>query len=305
MYIDICDNLRYFCLLMKQLYGVNVKKNNKLKKLILVIKYKIYTKFNIIKVMKYDNNKLCVIYSKKDYEKDKLEKEIEYFLEKINNKRGKIYFSKCLMDKLNKSKEFNIQKIIQDNKNDKTIFRLKIIDVLSYILKIKQEKMHENNIYILSKNVNANWQEIFLKLAEKFKSLNIVTYNIKDFKILENAVYEKVGAYITVSNNKRKGLAKAKYIINLDYCEKEINEYNLNRSAIIINISDKKINNLRGFCGIIINNIIVNHGNNKKDFDIKTRFNIYDIYQVEVAKIVALIGNNSYILEQELQQNTY
>ena len=62
------------------------------------------------------------------------------------------------------------------------------------------------------------------------------------------------GILIAVSNNKRKALKDAKIIINLDFNNKEINQYRINENAIIINCIQKKLD-LHCFNGIIINDI--------------------------------------------------
>ena len=55
-----------------------------------------------------------------------------------------------------------------------------------------------------------------------------------------------------ITNNKRKALSKSELIVNFDFVQEVINQYNIVENATIINLNDKiKINEKR-FCGIII-----------------------------------------------------
>jgi len=125
---------------------------------------------------------------------------------------------------------------------------------------------------------------------------------------------------ITVSNNKRKSLAKAKIILNIDFPEEMLNKYIINKKAILINIEGKvKINN-KTFNGVNINyyNIEINNNlMNKfiendmiKSFDknilyesmlySKTKFqNIREKIKKDEIIIKELIGNNGIINEKE------
>ena len=58
---------------------------------------------------------------------------------------------------------------------------------------------------------------------------------------------------ITISNNKRKSLAKTKIILNIDFPEDLINKYNINNKAIIINVENEVKINSKIFNGININ----------------------------------------------------
>ena len=59
---------------------------------------------------------------------------------------------------------------------------------------------------------------------------------------------------ITITNNKRKSLLKSEIILNFDFVQEVLNEYNIYENAIIINIEgDIKILKKR-FNGINVNN---------------------------------------------------
>lgn len=120
---------------------------------------------------------------------------------------------------------------------------------------------------------------------------------------------------ITVANNKRKSLAKAKIILNVDFPTELVNKYNIYEEAIIINLrGNVKINSKR-FNGININDYEITYSNNDiyfEDYNIIERYYKKDIYEALIykkqpfesimkkirkdkVKIVQLIGNNTVI----------
>lgn len=280
VYIDICNNFRHFLVIEYKL------RNKKYNKIISKIKYNIYTKFNIIKNMNYDNNRMYIIYNQKNIDYKTNEK-IKKLIKKIGNKE--IIISNQLKKNLN---------IIEDK--NKSVFINKLEDTLKYIMNLKNEEAMEQNIYFLINKYNVKYKNIIQLLAKHFKSLNIVTYNIEEFKKLEDETYKKYDAYITISNNKRKSLSKAEYIINLDYDENMINGYNVKRNAIILNISEYKLRNIVGFGGVIINNIKIKRKIHKKFTYLTIRFPEYKKEELKDLDICELEGNNSTISEYEL-----
>ena len=88
---------------------------------------------------------------------------------------------------------------------------------------------------------------------------------------------------IIILNNKRKSLKRAKFIINIDFNENEINDYCINRNAIVFNESKNAIKNIVGFDGIIINNI--------EFFD--KEYEIKDLY---------LVCNNKDVIADEIKE---
>ena len=82
---------------------------------------------------------------------------------------------------------------------------------------------------------------------------------------MENYWYSK-GVLITVSNNRRKSLRNAKYIINIDFDKNKILMYNINSNSIIINLIDEFISIKSNFNGVLINNIELKIDSNKECF---------------------------------------
>ena len=85
---------------------------------------------------------------------------------------------------------------------------------------------------------------------------------------------------LVVSNNKKKSLQKAKIIINLDITQDMFSSYQINRDAIIINLSDNIIKMEKSFNGIIVNSFKIG------DINYKIRnyylFEYIDLYESDI-----------------------
>lgn len=152
--------------------------------------------------------------------------------------------------------EKKVQQYMEKNEiiSEKNVIKYLIFEILEYIFEIQEKKMEQEDIYFLINNDDEIYLQSIKMLLDKFKTTNIVTENFGRFqKIIENLFEEETTIYL--SNNKRKSLKRAKYIVNFDYNMEELREYNINRTAIIINIKQNvKIESL-AFEGININNV--------------------------------------------------
>ena len=129
---------------------------------------------------------------------------------------------------------------------------------------------------------------------------------------------------VTVSNNKRKSLLKAKIILNIDFPEDVLNKYSINKKAVLVNIEDKININTKSFNGININYYSISENENVmkkfKSNNIYTGFDknilyeslIYDKVMFHIIKdkinndnvvIKGLIGNNGIINEKEFEKS--
>ena len=127
--------------------------------------------------------------------------------------------------------------------------------MLKYISNIQKEKMENQVVHVLVNDNNCVNICLIEYLSKKIKCLNIVTHNIKKFQKVEVFLYEKEDIMIVISNNKRKSINKAKIIVNLDFDNDEFSKYQLNRDAIIINISNNNLDIEKSFNGIFINSL--------------------------------------------------
>lgn len=196
--------------------------------------------------------------------------------------------------------------------NGKLLFNYMLLDCLKYISKYMDTKIEKQEISILLNNLTELDKNNIIYLSKNLKRVNIVTNNINRFKKLENYLQEELGISITITNNKKKSLLKSKIIVNLDFSENEVNLYNINRKAIIINLKDKINIKSKMFEGINISDyeITCKNINKYNKFDNKILYesvikkvddynSIIDKIKQDKAKIVNLIGQNGVIDRKE------
>lgn len=133
-----------------------------------------------------------------------------------------------------------------------------ILMMLEYISKLQQIEVKEQKVEILMKEVSdLSYYEI-KELAEKVKRLKIITPDITKFRRIERELYEEDGIAIELSNNKKKSLSKSTLIINVDFPKELIDQYKINRKAILIHIQEKvKMESLQ-FSGINVYDCNIN-----------------------------------------------
>lgn len=282
VYIDICDNFRLFL-------RINNKKlsNIKFKRKLLNLLFKLCLKLHIAQEKIYKRKRIIIIYMGKTKRKKALEREINKLLTKETN----VILSKQILELIRDSKYKSIQNYFNKIRNNKENFNKEIINTIKLVINNKGKRIEEINIYLLIKNYNSSYNEKIIDMTEKLKSINIVTESIKEYKKLEEKLEDNI-TNITVTNNKRKGISNAKYIINIDYDEESLQRYSVYRNAIIFNISNNKISNIRGFEGIIINNIVVTEKDKSLSRFIDRRFiEIYD----DNTEIIDILGNKGSI----------
>ena len=149
------------------------------------------------------------------------------------------------------------------------LFKILSLEIIEYICKASKCDIQNIEFAVLVNDANKLNKNIILDLAEKVKTLTIITNNIKDFKAIEDYLYNEKGIVIKISNNKKKGLLKSKIILNLDFCEEDINTYNIPKEEIITNTSYPVRIKTKKFNGININsyNIIIPNNYKIEGFD--------------------------------------
>ncbi len=211
-----------------------------------------------------------------------------------------------------------------DNRRKVPIKIFLIEDIIQYIMK-KQGKIEElemQDLYFLCRNYQENTAQILEYFLNKVRTMNIVTKDIQGFQKYVQRHNEEEAMNITVANNYRKSLKRAKWIINIDFSIEEVNQYILNRNSIFIQIPDEKVIGFAGFDGIIIENIEIEVDekvkNKYQSWGIGEEFSMRDLYESEYEiektyienkkkmnqegiKIVKLIGINGNINEKELE----
>lgn len=213
--------------------------------------------------------------------------------------------------------EYTNEKITQNGiyiYTGKLLSNYLLYDLVEYISKMRKEEIHTQEVFILTNNPTKVDENNIIYFAKNFKRINIVTNRINYFKKMENHLEDKLGIAITITNNKRKSLLKAKIIINLDFDEEIINSFNINRNAIILNPNNKINIKSKLFNGINVCDyqIIYKDKFNSpiyKKFDKKILYEStiidkkYDevINQIKEdnVRIVNLIGKNGVINQKE------
>lgn len=202
--------------------------------------------------------------------------------------------------------------------NGKMLSNYLIYNFIKYISKLKNEEVHTQEISILVNSCNSLNAENILYLATTLKRINIVTTKINDFNKIATYLENTMGIGITITNNKRKSLAKAKMIINIDFNEETLNQFNINRDAIIININNSVEIKTKLFNGINAYDYYIDYDTDLdnevlKFFDKKLIYestlnkkNYNEIIERIVKdnlKIVNLVGKNGIINEAEYKRN--
>lgn len=184
----------------------------------------------------------------------------EYYIYEISNLNRRCVEKLRKLIKKDNIKQVACEEEIQqyvDKKiliDEKDIIKYLILEILEYIFEIQGKKMEQEDIYFLINKDEDIYLENIKTLSEKFKTTNIITEELNKFqKIVENIFEEETTIYL--SNNKRKSLRRAKYIVNFDYGIGEIEKYNINRTAILVNIEQKVKIESMAFEGISINNV--------------------------------------------------
>ena len=126
-------------------------------------------------------------------------------------------------------------------------------ETLEYITNIKKLNKKETEITILSNYISNESLETIKLLAKEYKTINIVSKQIKEFEHFENKIFDEYGMMMTVTDNKRKSLQKSKIILNFDFTERQLNQYNIYDEAIIVNLKDKLRINTKRFNGLVVN----------------------------------------------------
>lgn len=199
-----------------------------------------------------------------------------------------------------------------DLRDGKYLFSCLSLDVLEYIAKQIQEPLSNQEVCVLLNNTSSFYKDLILQIATKVKRVKLITNHIEQFKVLEAKLYDNLGIMMTLSNNKKKSIAKAGIILNIDFPKELINKYTIGRNAIIINLEEKVMIENRNFNGIVISdyqlnaiekvdNMIQIYPDLEKNHVCEVDFlslsaeEIKNKKNVEKMEIAGLLGNNGVI----------
>lgn len=181
--------------------------------------------------------------------------------------KTKVKISKTIMQILAREKSRQIV-LEEDLKNDKELvnllngYNINICNpkwlfkqLTNEVLKkdMKDKKREDSEIWICVNEIDTVIEKNIYQLAKEFRRVNIITNHIGKFKKIEEKLYNEDGILINLSNNKRKSLAKADLILNLDFPKELINQFVIFDRADIIDIEGNISIRKKRFNGRIIN----------------------------------------------------
>lgn len=178
-----------------------------------------------------------------------------------------------LSEELRQNEDF-LQEFQSNRKVEKEAHILDGTEMMPYLIKDivefisqKQGKMPElEDLYLLIKNEEYRYRDNILFLAQHFKTVNIVTASLKAYQKFAKQLEEKQDIIVTVTNNKKKSLKRAKWIINFDLTTQEIQKYAINRTATIIYLNKEGIYEANNFAGLHICQAGIDVSQEIKDF---------------------------------------
>ena len=215
-------------------------------------------------------------------------------VDKLNPKKTDILAKKTLkiLEKAN-SKKVVISKNIQNIReytelikkseleiiDGKWLYKILTPEILEYILNKENMRSEETNLYILINDLTEIALQTIKRLANTYKSINIITNHIEKFKKIEETMAKELGIAMTVMNNKKKGLAKAKMILNFDFPKELLNKYNIYEKAIIVNLQGNIKIAKKRFEGIVINDYEIEIVNPQEYHLEDKKYKIKELYE--------------------------
>lgn len=290
--------------------------------------------FGGIEIRPYENNYIIAVDKK---EKERTKKKLLKYIKRLNI--NAIVFAKSLEGEFEEEIKSRLSnEKIGDEENragNKSNIEIKIItgkklmeymqfDILEYIIKKQGKDIKQEDVYIVFKKDNNLNLNFLARYIENFRMTNIVTNEVERLKNVQDNLLENDNILISVSNNKRKALKRAKYIINVNLNKAELEKYRINRNAVIINIKENVKYDDTTFDGININDFDIELPDEyiEKFEDIGENFEIKKLYESEIlgeeefrnleekyvrikndeVKIKAVSGNNGIISDKELKR---
>ena len=219
--------------------------------------------FNKLDIEEYENSKKYII--------PKLNQKVIEKLKKDNIKNLVI----AKKDKHNIEFINNIYSSNMNILNGRILFKHLIPEIIEYLSKILETNKEDIEVTILVNDYSQINLYYINELISNIKRINIITNNIRKFKVFADRLYEEEAITVPVMNNRNKSLINKKIIINIDFTEEQLKKYKINRKAILINIENDITNINKSFAGINISNYEINTKNTDDEFE---KNEIYESY---------------------------
>ena len=265
---------------------------------------------NTIQEENISGKDIFLLFIKENTKTKKSEKVITRLIKKLHDKKIKYIVLSNELLKNNILKENLINNKI-DILDGRILYRILLSNIIDTICYYKNTNMQKEKITILVDETNEINLNNILEIAQKAKTVNIVTNFSYRFNKIINYLYEELGILIRISNNIKRDLVNSNIIINIDFNALMINRYYINTRAIILNIPPNIEIASKKFTGININsyNIIIPEGYKLNNFDDKyvyeaaiknkTITEIQKQIRKEKIKIKNLVGKNGIINKNE------
>lgn len=268
--------------------------------------------FKLFNIVRLQEDKIILPIGKekiKSKRAEKLAKKTKRILDKTN-------CNKIVLSKAMKTQEIYKNYLYSYNINiveGRWLFEVLSKQILEYVIKKEKMKKEETRLSILVNEITDNFLQNIKEIVKQYKSVNIVTNHIEKFKRIEEKILQEDGIMITVTNNKKKSLAKSEIILNVDFPTELINQYYIYEEAIIINLRGNVKINRKRFNGININDYKMKFNYlDEFDYDKNNLYDKKDIYEAQIyqkqpyqeiikrikkdkVKIVGLIGNKTVL----------
>lgn len=274
--------------------------------------------FSKLEIRNFDDNYVIAI--DKNY-KTKTKKRLVRYIKKLNI--DTLVFSKELDGEFKEEICNMLLNYNVDILNGKRLMNFMKLEIVKYVLDKQNKNMKNEDIYIIFKKNEKMDFENLKEFIENFRMTNIVTNDLNRMKNIQENLLENDGILISVSNNKKKALKRAKYILNINLTKEELSKYYINRNAIIINIKENVKYDILNFDGININYFGIKCPDEliEKFEQIGENFDFVKLYEsillmenvnkINKEKIIEkikkdeitiseILGNNGKILDEEL-----
>ena len=249
---------------------------------------KIFEFFNIIKVQ---DDKIILPIN----EKIKNQKRAEKLAIKTKNMLRQSNCNKIIISKKIRKQEQYMNYLYTydlDIVDGRWLFEVLSEKILDYVVSKKDLKKEDTQLSILVNDLSDIMLEKIKILVKQYKRINIITNHIGKFKKIEEQFLSKDGIMITVTNNKKKSIAKSKLILNVDFPEELINKYKIYDEAIIINIKQNVRIKSKRFNGICVNDYEIKFKTDLSyDNDKLNKYN--NIYKLIIDLLMLLYSNRT------------
>lgn len=181
----------------------------------------------------------------------------------------------------------------------KEIMPYLIKEIIEYILQNKSTQLED--LYLLIKQDYSEYKENIAFLSQYFKTINIVTPCLKSYQKFANKLEKEHSTIITVTNNKRKSLRRAKWLVNFDMPIEEMKKYTIYQTSAIIYLGKDGVYKGNAFDGIHICKAGIDVSQEIKDFFIN--HNLFKQFSITILYESTLINKRFWSIKEQMKKN--